>query len=281
MVAMPVVPLVPPIPRRLYGHRGARGRCPENTIVAFAAALEDGANALELDVQRTKDGVVVVFHDEDGARMAGTAARVADTPYAQMQRWDLGRGFVLPAGEPVPASLSGDRARPFAGRGLAPPRLIDVLRAFPGIAINVDLKTRDPTLVDAVVRIVDDERATDRVLLTSFFDDVIAAVQATGTTAATGLGPRAVARLRLLPTFAAARLLRTHIARGRARVQIPRRASLLRLDQADFIARCHALGFAVDFWVIDDVDEGRRLLDRGADGLMSDHPRRLASLFAR
>jgi glycerophosphoryl diester phosphodiesterase len=268
-------------PKRLYGHRGARSRTPENTLLSFAAALEDGANALELDVQRTKDGVVIVFHDDDGARMAGIPAGVADTTFAEMQRWDLGRGFSLPPGEPAPPSLRGDPTRPFAGRGLAPPRFLDVLRAFPGIPLNVDLKTRDPALVADVVRLVEEERVTDRVLLTSFFDDVIAAVQATGTTAATGLGPRAVGLLRLLPAWAASRALRSHVVRGRSRVQVPPRTSLLRLDSANFLERCHDLGFAVDYWVIDDVAQARLLLDRGADGLMTDRPRLLAPLFPR
>ena len=270
-----------PRPARLYGHRGARGRCPENTLLSFASALQDGANALEMDVQRTKDGVVIVFHDDDGARMAGVATRLADPTFAHGPRWDLGRGFLLPVGEAAPPSLGGDPTRPYAGRGLAPPKLVDVLRAFPGIPINIDLKTRDPALVADVVQIVDDEKATDRVLLTSFLDEVIEAVQATGTRAATGLGPSSVRNLRLLPSFAARRVLRRHVLRGGSRVQIPPRVSLLRLDGADFIARCHDLGFAVDYWVIDDVDQGRALLDRGADGLMSDFPRRLAPLFPR
>ena len=115
--------------KRLYGHRGARGRCPENTLLSFAAALEDGANALEMDVRRTKDGVVVVFHDDDGLRMAGAPARVDASTYAEVQRWDLGRGFVLPAGEPAPPSLGGDPLRPFAGRGLAPPASTSTVRS--------------------------------------------------------------------------------------------------------------------------------------------------------
>jgi glycerophosphoryl diester phosphodiesterase len=64
-------------------------------------------------------------------------------------------------------------------------------------------------------------------------------------------------------------------------VQIPPRSGLIRLDAAPFIAKCHDLGFAVDYWVIDEVEQARTLLDRGADGLMSDHPRRLAPLFPR
>jgi glycerophosphoryl diester phosphodiesterase len=269
--------------KRLYGHRGARGRCPENTLLSFAAALEDGANALEMDVRRTKDGVVVVFHDDDGARVAGVADRVDAVSYAELCRWDLGRGFLPAAGETTPTSMlgGGDPTRPFAGRGLGPPRLVDVLRAFPGIPLNIDLKTPDPALRQDTLRLVEDAGAVDRVLLTSFWDDVIAAVQATGSRVATGLGPRAVRALRFLPAVAARRLLRRHVERGGTRVQVPPRASGIPLDTPGFVARCHDLGFAVDYWVIDDVAQARHLLSRGADGLMSDFPRRLAPLFAR
>jgi glycerophosphoryl diester phosphodiesterase len=272
-----------PTTKRLYGHRGARGRCPENTLLSFAAALQDGANALEMDVHRTKDGVVVVFHDDDGVRVAGEPARVADVSFAELSRWDLGRGFVPPPDVVIdaPPVVGGDPTRPFAGRGLAPPRLVDVLRAFPGVPVNIDVKTRDPALRDATIRIVEDAGAADRVLLTSFWDDVIAAVQASGTRAATGLGPRAVRALRLLPGFLARRRLRAHVDRGRSRVQIPPRTGVIRLDSPSFIARCHDLGFAVDYWVIDDVEQARTLLARGADGLMSDFPRRLAPLWGR
>jgi glycerophosphoryl diester phosphodiesterase len=267
--------------KRLYGHRGARGRAPENTVVAFAAALEDGANALELDVRLTKDGVVVVFHDDDGQRMAGIPRRVDEVTFDEMRRWDLGYGFVASPGglPPVPSMLGGDPRRPFAGRGLSVPTFVDVLRTFPGISVNVDLKTRDPALVAKVVAIVEQEKATARVLLTSFLDDVIEAVQATGTTAATGLGPASVRLLRFLPLSICRRLLRRHVVRGGSRVQIPPRVSLVRLDQENFIARCHDLGFAVDYWVIDDAAQAADLLGRGADGCMSDHPRRLAALF--
>ena len=54
----------------------------------------------------------------------------------------------------------------------------------------------------------------------------------------------------------------------------------VRFDRRAFVERCHALGVAVDYWVINDVEEGRRLLALGADGLMSDDPARLRPLFA-
>ncbi len=95
----------------LFGHRGARVRCPENTLPAMMAALEDGANALELDVQVTADGVVVVLHDDDGGRMCGVSELVKQTTHAALSTWDPGLGFV-----------AEDGGRPYARRGIVRPR---------------------------------------------------------------------------------------------------------------------------------------------------------------
>ncbi len=251
----------------LYGHRGAAGVAPENSYLSFATAVADGASALELDVQLSKDGEVVVFHDDDGQRMARVAARIADTDFKDLASWDLGHGFV------------GDTS--FVGRGLSPPLLRDVLRGFPGLPVNIDLKSHDPRLRQAATAVITAEQAVERVVLASFHDDVIDAIHASGTAVRTSLGKRAVQVLRLAPVFVVKRFLKRHIERGGTRVQIPPQAAGIRLDGAGFISRCHSLGFAVDYWVINDVEQARGLLLRGADGLISDHPARLASLFAK
>jgi glycerophosphoryl diester phosphodiesterase len=74
-------------------------------------------------------------------------------------------------------------------------------------------------------------------------------------------------------------LLRRHVQRGGTRVQVPPQATGIRLDKPSFIERAHDLGFAVDYWVINDVEQARQLLDRGADGLITDFPGKLAPLF--
>ncbi|HEY1097652.1 MAG TPA: glycerophosphodiester phosphodiesterase family protein, partial [Myxococcota bacterium] len=253
-----------PGPPILYGHRGAAGVCPENSYVSFARALADGATALELDVHLSRDGEVVVFHDDDGQRMAKVAAAVEDLDFRQLASWDLGHGF-------------SDAS--YVGRRLSPPALRDVLRGFPGVRVNIDLKSPDPRLRAATIKLVQDEGAVDRVLLASFSDDTIDAVIADGCACRTNLGKRSIQILRFLPLWLCRRLLRRHVERGGARVQIPPQAGGIRLDDAGFIARCHALGFAVDYWVINDVEQARTLLERGADGLITDFPGRLRHLF--
>jgi glycerophosphoryl diester phosphodiesterase len=61
--------------------------------------------------------------------------------------------------------------------------------------------------------------------------------------------------------------------------QVPTNVGPLRFDRAPFIAKCHAVGLRVDFWTIDDVTEATRLLELGADGIMTNDPASLKGLF--
>lgn len=247
----------------LFGHRGTCARFPENTMPAFSAALADGACALELDIQITRDGKVVVIHDPDGLRLCGVPAAVLHTPLSTLRTWDIGHGFI-----------AKDGTRPFAKQGLRIPGLDEVLQAFPSVPINIDLKPLDPGCAARVIDVVMAMGAADRVLLTSFHDHVLHAVRSLGFVGRIGFSRRDVITLMSLPLF----VLRRRRPRGH-RLQIPVKAGPLRLDTARFIAKMHALDIAVDYWVINDLDQGAQLLARGADGLMSDDPKLLAPLL--
>lgn len=76
----------------LVAHRGSRTRAPENTILAFDLALEEGADGLEFDVLVTSDGVPVVSHDDRVLRMCGIDARISTSTALQVATWDAGAG---------------------------------------------------------------------------------------------------------------------------------------------------------------------------------------------
>jgi glycerophosphoryl diester phosphodiesterase len=85
-------------------HRGSSQRAPENTLAAIRAAIDDGADFVEIDVQTTTDGGVVVIHDEDLMRLAGIDRRVRDMRFEEFQSVDVGSSFRAEfAGERVPA----------------------------------------------------------------------------------------------------------------------------------------------------------------------------------
>lgn len=249
----------------LYAHRGASYELPENTLEAFALALTVGADAIETDAHLTRDGEVVLAHDPSGARMAGIERRIAECTLREIEGWDMGARFV-PRGPDA--------------RGTSPPRyrmptLAAALDAFPGVTFNVDAKDDSEAMVEALLRVVRAAGAAHRVRVASFAAANLRRVRAAGYEGETSLSPLEVACARFLPR-AAARV----VVRGRA-AQIPLRANGVRLDTTRAIARFHALGLRVDFWTVDDVDVARELLSRGADGIMTDDPRRVAPAFGR
>ena len=72
-----------------YAHRGASSYAPENTMSAFYLGLRRGANGIETDVQRTKDGVLVLFHDDTLKRVTGQEGSIQDYTYEELQGFDV------------------------------------------------------------------------------------------------------------------------------------------------------------------------------------------------
>ena len=136
----------------VLGHRGASFDAPENTLAAFELAARQGADGVELDVQRCGTGEVVVLHDLSLGRTAGFAGLVIETP------WSVVRG--LDAGARKAERFRGERV----------PLLAEVLSAFP-LLVNVELKCEerdDRGLTAEAVRVIREARAEERVLLSSF-----------------------------------------------------------------------------------------------------------------
>lgn len=245
----------------LYAHRGAAAELPENTLPSFRRALEVGANALETDVHLTRDGHVVISHDPTGARLAGVARAIRDATLAEVETWDVGRAFrERRGGHPERFTI---------------PTLDALLAETPGVPVNVDIKQHDARTAAAVVAAVRRRDAEARVLLTSFDTATLRRVRRLGYGGPTGLGRSEAARLVFLPAVA----LRVSPLAGRA-AQIPTHLGPVRLDRRALIEKAHALGLLVHYWTINDPAEAGRLLEMGADAIMTDDPRAIAPVLA-
>jgi glycerophosphoryl diester phosphodiesterase len=247
--------------RRLYAHRGAAAERPENTMPAFERAVEIGVDAIEMDVHLTRDDQLIVAHDHTAARMAGVQAAWSALDFAQARRLDAGWGFI-----------AGDGTRPFAGKAITVPAFAHVLDAFPEMRINVDIKGE--RAVSIMLDLIRSKRADDRVTLASFRLRTLVEARRRGYGGETALSQGEVATLFGLPAMLWRQLPFTGTA-----AQVPVHAGRLRFDRASFIAKCHSIGLRVDFWTIDDRAEAARLLELGADGIMTNDPGALRPLF--
>lgn len=228
--------------RRLgFAHRGGASSAPENTLAAFASAVDMGFTHLETDVHATSDGVLVAFHDDDLRRTCGDPRRISTTTWADISRLRVeGR-------EPIP-------------------RLEDILDAWPEIFVNIDCKTNSAVgpLVDLLKKRVD---LLERVCIGSFDDarlDVIR--RKVGQDLLTSMGPRAVARLVSRAVGLPVSLRRD----GAACAQVPIKQGPIPVVTNKFIETAHDAGLAVHVWTVDDPSTIARLFDMGVDGVMSD-----------
>jgi len=231
---------------------------------AFERAVELGVDALELDVHITRDGHLIVAHDDTAQRMTAVRAAWTDLELADARRLDAGWGFLLP-----------DGTRPFAGRGIGVPTLEAVIDAFPRARLNVDIK-RGARAIEAALELVRRMRAEDRVTLASFHLGTLIALRRRGYGGETGLSGGELGALLSMPALLWRQLPFTGTA---AQVPVTAGAGALRFDRTAFIAKCHSLGLRVDFWTIDDPDTAQRLLALGADGIMTNNPAAIRPLF--
>ncbi|HYJ77479.1 MAG TPA: glycerophosphodiester phosphodiesterase [Actinomycetes bacterium] len=236
-----------------FAHRGGASDGLENSLAAFARAVDLGFRYLETDVHATADGVLLAFHDSTLDRVTDRVGRVVELP------WTTVRAARIGGREPIP-------------------RLEDVLGTWPEVRVNVDVKHASAIgpLVEAVRR----TGALDRVCVASFSERRLSAVRRQlGPGLCTSLGPRGVALLRAAATHDRAALLAGRGAAAIPCAQVPDRLGPLRVVTPGLVRLAHRRGQRVHVWTVDDPAEMHRLLDLGVDGLMTDRPETLRTVF--
>jgi glycerophosphoryl diester phosphodiesterase len=226
-----------------FAHRGYAPDGAENSMTAFARAVDLGYRYLETDVRVTADGVALAFHDATLERTTDDRGRIDALP------WQAVSAARIAGREPIPL-------------------LTDLLAAWPQVCINLDVKADrgvGPT-IDAIRY----TNAVERVCIGAFSSRRIADVQrALGPRLCTSLGPQAALRLRL----SAGRLAPLGPTRRRVTArcaQVPARIGRRPFVDARYLAAAHALGLQVHAWTVNDPAEMARLLDLGVDGIMTD-----------
>lgn len=256
----------PPRPR-VFGHRGASGVAPENTLPSFALAAALGAGYLELDVHATRDGEIVVLHDPDLDRTTDASGPVRERSWTEVAALDAGWRFT-----------HDGVSFPYRGQGVRIPRLAEVVAAFPAHPLNIEIKQGEPAIVDATLAVLRAGNALDRTLLAAEHDDIMQAIRAAvGDRVATGMS---VGDVMGFLDRAQRDDWSGYQPPGRA-LQVPPAYEGIAIVTPATIAAAHGAGLEVHVWTINEAAEIDRLLALGVDGIMSDLPGLVADAVRR
>lgn len=225
----------------LVAHRGASAEAPENTLAAFQRAADLRVDAFELDVRLTADGQVVVHHDPTLDRTTPLTGPVIARSLAELQA------------------------------ATAVPTLDEVLGAFPAMPILIELK--EVAGQERVRDVILHHGATDRCLAASEYHDALDCFR--DGRFLLGASRKDILRLMLgAATGTRPKQVAYHA------LSVPDRHHFLPVATRRFIADAHTLGVPVHIWTVDDPAEAAALRGRGANGILTNDPARLAEFGA-
>jgi glycerophosphoryl diester phosphodiesterase len=233
----------------VIAHRGASSYAPENTFAAFDLAIRMGVHHIELDVEATSDGHIVVIHDDTVDRTTDGSGPVTNHTLAALQALDAGSWF-------------GAR---FAGERI--PVFDEVLDRYKGrVHIHTEIKGRAPYLSQRTADLVRQHDMVDQVTITSFQRARLEEIRAYAPQLATGW---------LLPEVKDAAIAQ---AKDIGLRQICPRANTL---TTELVNRLQGEGFVVRAWGVATEALMRQVVQAGADGMTVDFPDKLIAYLQR
>lgn len=252
-----------------FAHRGGSGLAPENTLPAFERGLALGADALELDIQTTRDGEIVVIHDQAVDRTTNGAGPVAGYTLEELRSLDAGYRF----------TPDSSQSYPYRGQGIVIPTLREIFERFPNTRVNLDLKESSLEREQRLWELIQEYEAYDRVLVASgeIHQAIIRFRRLSAGRVATSASEAEIRWFFYATRLHAARWLRPSYDA----LQVPESYRGIRIVSPAFVQAAHRLGIDVHVWTVDVRGAMERLLALGVDGLMTDRPDVLAEVLAR
>ncbi|MFP3918615.1 glycerophosphodiester phosphodiesterase [Lysinibacillus telephonicus] len=247
----------------VLAHRGGSHLAPEHTMIAFKKALDLGVDGFEVDIRLTKDEEIIVFHDDTIDRTSDGAGFVKDFTLNELKQFNFGYHF---------EDLDGQF--PYREQKADVVTLRELFERFPNTYINIDIKDGPDTYEGSLMpsklwRLIEEYNAENRIVVTSFYSEQVDRFNLYAQNrVALGAGEADVRK-----AFTAFTSQFGHLYHPKVDVfQIPTKSGVISLDSSKFIAFLSKLNIPVHYWVIDDTEAVQRLIENGAQGIVTDRP---------
>lgn len=247
----------------VIAHQGGEHLAPSNTMIAFEQAVEMGVDVLETDIHITKDGYLVAIHDPTVDRTTNGQGAVAELTLEELKELDAGFHFI---------DLEGKNS--FRGKGVTIPTVEEMFQAFPNTRIEIEIKDTNPPeryeeIAGKLWELTVKYNREDTLLVASFDQEILETFNSftDGKVALVG-GKQEITRFVLLHKLFVRNLYKPEVEA----FQVPLQESIFDLTNQRLILDAQRSGVQMHYWTIDDKETMRYLLERGADGILTNRP---------
>ncbi len=254
----------------VIAHQGGDGIFPGDTLYAYEHAVALGADVLEMDAHITKDGEIVLMHDEKVDRTTNGTGLIEDLTLADLKKLDAAYQW----------SKDSGKTFPFRGQGIQVPTLKELFEKFPDMRYLIEIKLTKNPIAQPFCDLIREYHMQNRVIVGSFHDDAMALFRQTCPEVATGAAQNEVTAFVLLGKV----FLSGWVSPKYQDLQVPWETSESKgipIMTARFIREAHAKNVKVEPWTVDDPTLMKQYIEWGVDGIITDRPDLLLQVLGR
>jgi glycerophosphoryl diester phosphodiesterase len=245
----------------VIAHQGGDGVWPGDTMVAFEKAVELDVDVLEMDAHITKDGHIVLMHDEEVDRTTNGTGLIEDLTLADLKQLDAAYDW----------SADGGQTFPYRGQGIRVPALDELFQKFPHMRYVIEIKLTQNPIEGPLCDLIRQYNMQDKVLVASFHDAAMQSFRETCPEVATSASRTEVRNFVLLGKV----FLSAFIAPQYQSIQPPydpKESLNIPIMTERFIREAHAKNIRVEPWTVNDPELMRQYIEWGVDGIITDRP---------
>ncbi len=242
----------------VIAHQGGDGLWPGDTMFAFQNAVDLGVDVLEMDVHITKDGVLVLMHDEAVDRTTDGTGEIESMTLEELKKLDAGYDWSTDEGSTFP----------FRGQGITIPTMGEVFTAFPDTRMTIEIKKTNASMAKPFCELIRQHNMQDKVLIASFHDERLKEFREACPEAATSSAKNETTAFVLLTKP----FLGSFYSPKFFSLQVPEESSGITVMTPAFVKAAHERNLAVEPWTINDAETMKKLTGWGVDGIITDRP---------
>ena len=258
-------------PRTLgIAHQGGDGVWPGDTMLAFENAVHIGADVLEMDAHITKDGQIVLMHDEEVDRTTDGAGLIEDLTLDELKQLDAAYDW----------SIDDEKTYPYRGQGIQVPTLDEVFEKFPQMRYVIEIKLTKNPIEKPLCDLIRQHNMQDKVIIGSFHDEAMRSFRATCPEVATSAASDEVRNYVLLGKVFLWGFYAPHFQT----IQPPWNPddSLgIQIMTERFVRESHAKNIRVEPWTVNDPALMKQYIEWGVDGIITDRPDLLVEMLGK